>query len=217
MDEKQRRENTLAELKELNIAFNAHLPLIESDVKLKDKSTVCRRAIANLLAIQHACDCAHNDDVKRSRKFFMSLLKKFGVTKDLLPIEERIIKGKYSEQDVINVVWSYEANWVLLWALGKIDTLGFPDNICDVEKAVAVLKSFSHIDELIEGCELKPADRILDALDRYYCYHWACVEKRINPDTNIGELNPDVVFERRKALEWLISDEPDWNDISLDT
>ena len=43
-------------------------------------------------------------------------------------------------------------------------------------------------------------------------------EKRfIKPDTNIGVLDPEVVLERRKGLEWLISDIDDWNEISLDT
>ena len=53
--------------------------------------------------------------------------------------------------------------------------------------------------------------------DLYYRYHWACVEKSINPQTNIGDLNPEVVLERRKGLEWLISTKDDWNEISLDT
>lgn len=42
-------------------------------------------------------------------------------------------------------------------------------------------------------------------------------EKRINPDTLIADLNPDVVVERRKGLEWLIANEEDWDEISLDT
>ena len=54
-------------------------------------------------------------------------------------------------------------------------------------------------------------------LDLYYRYHWACVEKQANPDTPIGKLNDEVVMERRRGLEWLVSKEKDWNNISLDT
>ena len=54
-------------------------------------------------------------------------------------------------------------------------------------------------------------------LDLYYRYHWACVEKRIKPDTIIGSLDGEVVWERRRGLEWLVSDMEDWNKISLDT
>lgn len=48
-------------------------------------------------------------------------------------------------------------------------------------------------------------------------YHWACVEKQVRPETSIGKLNPEVVLERRRGLWWLISEEQDWNAVSLDT
>lgn len=54
-------------------------------------------------------------------------------------------------------------------------------------------------------------------LDLYFRYDWACVEKRVKPETSIGNLNSSVVTERRRGLEWLISEEQDWYDISLDT
>ena len=54
-------------------------------------------------------------------------------------------------------------------------------------------------------------------LDLFYRYDWACTEKRLNPDTPIGNLNPEVVVERRRGLEWLISEEDDWFDIPLNT
>ena len=42
-------------------------------------------------------------------------------------------------------------------------------------------------------------------------------EKRLRPETEIKDLNPDVLMERRRGLEWLISEESDWFDISMDT
>ena len=46
-------------------------------------------------------------------------------------------------------------------------------------------------------------------LDLYYRYHWAVVENSINPETSIANLNPSVVSERRRGLEWIISDKKD--------
>ena len=54
-------------------------------------------------------------------------------------------------------------------------------------------------------------------LDLHYRYHWATEEKRLRPETEIKDLNPDVLMERRRGLEWLISEEFDWFDISMDT
>ena len=57
----------------------------------------------------------------------------------------------------------------------------------------------------------------MDMLDLHYRYHWATEEKRLRPETEIKDLNPDVLMERRRGLEWLISEESDWFDISMDT
>ena len=55
-------------------------------------------------------------------------------------------------------------------------------------------------------------------LDLYYRYHWAVVQhEKIDKKCPIGGLNTDAVSERRRGLEWLISDTDDWNRISLDT
>lgn len=61
------------------------------------------------------------------------------------------------------------------------------------------------------------SSEILDMIDLYYNYHWACVDHRINPQTKCGELNEEVVMERRRALEWLICKDKNWDRISLDT
>ena len=60
-------------------------------------------------------------------------------------------------------------------------------------------------------------EEVLDMLDLYYRFDWATTNKRIDSNTNIGNLNPEVVLERRRGLEWLISDENDWYDIQLNT
>ena len=79
------------------------------------------------------------------------------------------------------------------------------------------IKPFHKFEDFKAPCKLRQPSEILDMVDLYYNYHWACVDHRINPITNCGELNEEVVMERRKALEWIISKEKDWSDISLDT
>jgi hypothetical protein len=55
-------------------------------------------------------------------------------------------------------------------------------------------------------------------LDLYYRYHWAVVQHEYSDSScPVGDLNGDVVFERRRGLEWLVCDTEDWFDISLDT
>ena len=52
--------------------------------------------------------------------------------------------------------------------------------------------------------------------DLHLGYSIGCDDMRKMAE-RINALNPDVVIERRKALEWVISDEYDWNDIALNT
>ena len=147
------------------------------------------------------------------------MLDVYGVKDYLLSSEQKIFDNKFDEKELINMTWTYEAFWSLAWALGllKDKDMEKPYKTCDGKKAIELVVYCQSKNEFKQKCKLRDIEEILDMLDLYYRYHWACVDKSINHDTRIGKLNPDVVFERRKGLEWLISEENDWEDISLDT
>lgn len=217
----QRRIKNNTFIKNMGIACYENLPMIESssDVVLKDLDTICKRAIACLLSTQLACDIQAKQNYEHSKAMFSKLLNEYGVENYLLDSEKKLFNNTYNEQDVINVVWTYECYWSLIWALGLIndDEIKIPNDVCNCEKAVAFVSSCKSFEEFKNKTRIRNIEEILDMLDLYYRYHWACVEKEINPNTNIGSLDPGVVLERRKGLEWLISDIYDWNTISLDT
>ena len=217
----ERREQNNQYIKNMGIACLETLPLIESsaEIRIKDLNKICKRSIACLLSIQLACDIEQGNDYNKSKTIFLELLKKFEVENELLPNERRLFDNNYTEQDAINVSWTYECYWSLVWALGLIDDdeIKIPSNVCNCEKAVALLRDCKNFDEFKNKTRIRNVEEILDMVDLYYRYHWSCEEKRINPSTNIGNLNSDVVLERRRGLEWLISDVDDWNEISLST
>lgn len=215
----ERRKKNNEYIKSNGIACLESLPMIEAStsVKLKSMDAICRRAIACLLSIQLACDIEEQNDYGESRELFLNLLKNYNVENFLLEKEKRLFEDKYSPQDVIDVVWTYEAYWALIWVLGLIDDIKMPDTICDCRKAITLVGDCKDYEDFKSQCKIRNIEEILDMLDLYYRYHWACVEKRVQPNTNIGPLNPDVVVERRKGLEWVISDIEEWDEISLDT
>ena len=215
----ERRNNSNKKIKKLGIACLETLPVIEdsTQVSLKDIDTICKRAIACLISTQLAIDISENNDYDSSKTFFLNMLKQYGVQDNLIEKEKRIFNGKYSKQDVIDVVWSYEAYWSLVWTLGLVENIDYPNQICDCEKAIMLVSTCKTYDDFKCKCKIRDIEEILDMLDLYYRYDWAVTEKRINPDTLIADLNPDVVVERRKGLEWLIANEEDWDEISLDT
>lgn len=215
----ERRAKSNAKIKEMGMACFEELPMREdsSQVKLKDLDSICKRAIACLLSTQLACDIVEGNDYEESRKMFLGLMDEYGVEEYLLSKEQRLFSGDYSKQEVIDVVWTYEAYWSLVWALGLIDDIEVPDSVCDCMTAIKLVGDCQNYEEFRSKVKLRDIEEVLDMLDLHYRYHWACVEKRINPETVIGLLNPEVVIERRRGLEWLISEEKDWYDISLDT
>lgn len=221
MEQEKRRKNTIKKLKKAKIAFLSSLPYVESssEVKLKSLDEICSRAVTALCAVQVACDVANGGDVEESRKVFKSLLENYGLWDNLIACEKKVFESE-DTKNAVNVTWEYEAFWSLVWALGLIENneMEKPYSLCDCEKAIKLVFTSSGLDDFKSKCHLRDIEEILDMLDLYYCYHWAIVEKEhINPETQIGKLNGEVVFERRKGLEWLICEEKDWNDISLDT
>ena len=178
------------------------MPVIEdsSQARLKDIDIICKRAIACLISTQLAIDISENNDYDSSKIFFLNMLKQYGVQDNLIEKEKRIFNGKYNKQDVIDVVWSYEAYWSLVWTLGLVDNIDYPNQICDCEKAIMLVSTCKTYEEFKCKCKIRDIEEILDMLDLYYRYDWAVTEKRINPDTPIADLNPDVVVERRKGL-----------------
>lgn len=235
-----RREKSNQKIKSLSIACMEELPMLESsdDVNLKSLEQICRRAIASLISIQLAIDLSNEVDsvkITEDGKYILedeqeekimqiieeiqAVLMRYDVEDDLLESERKMfdLDTLPTRRELINLVWNYEAYWALLWALNLVEDISYPTEICDCQKAIDEVAKVNSLDEFIEKCELRDIEDILDMLDLYYRYDWACVEKRINPDTPIADLNSEVVNERRKGLEWLISEEDDWNDISLDT
>ena len=214
---KERKEKTIAKLKEMGIATIDFLPEVEdsSQVKLKNLDEICARAIATLISTQLACDI-NNGNYEESKKYFDVMLDTFNVRDKLNSKEKKLFDGSYSEQDVIDVVWTYESYWSLCYALGLIDSIEDAGNICDTDKAINFVSKSKNFDDFKSKCKLRDIEEILDMLDLYYRYHWATTDNRMNPATPIGNLNDEIVVERRRGLEWLFLDK-DWFDISLDT
>ena len=216
--QKTRRTNNIQYLSQNNITANNNLIcfLKDEEVKLKGIEEICKRAIACLLTIQIACDI-NNGNYEESLKYFVSLYKKYDVEEFLNSKEKRIIDGSYTKQDVIDLDWAYEAYWMLCWCLGLVDDIKDASNICDCEKAISFVMDSDSLKEFKSKCNLRSISQILDMYDLYYRYNWAINNKQVDASTLVGNLNPSIVIERRRALEWIVSDKEDWYDISFNT
>lgn len=218
MTPQERKQHTESILREKGISFFDGLPMTESaeEIKLRDFDAVCRRAVAALLCTQMAIELSENNTENAGR--FANLIAYFDVNKSLNARESKLFDGTATPQDITDIVWEYECYWALVWALGLVDDISDASDICDCRKAIQFVSQCGSLDDFKSKCSLRSADEILDMLDLYYRYHWAVVQhQHVDPNCSVGDLNGEVVFERRRGLEWLICDTADWHDISLHT
>lgn len=222
MNSVERKLKSIEILKSNQVPYMEGLPRIEdvNEIEVRSAEEIAKRAIACLIAIQVACDINNGENIEESREFFKGFLEKYGVSNELTEAEKKIIFGPSEEQDVINMAWKYEAYWTLIWALGILDELNYPSQICDCDFAINVVADCNDFDEFMKKVNLRSIDEILNEADLIYRYNWACVDARIHGKNAPAKLDSGVVFERHWGLNWLIgkgTDNDDWDCVSTDT
>src|SRR4030095_7435804 len=169
----ERKARSMVQLKKEGVPTIDHLPVIEDSKNAKTRTAdeIAKRAIAVCLtAVKgEGVDQATVD----------SLVQKFGADKFFSPAEAAFIKNPNpTQQERIQFSWRYECYWVLLWALGYVDTLERPRNICDGPTRVRFLRD-PDTAQFLKDAKLRPFAAILDEADFIYRYHWAVVAVRL--------------------------------------
>jgi hypothetical protein len=120
-------------------------------------------------------------------------------------------------QQQLEANWRYESLHVLLWALGYVDALNYPDTSCDVAHDTAIIHALSEA-QFRQGAKLRSKKELLDQADLILRLGWACDEARLAQQPAPGNLSPDIVLERHYSLNWLIQyANQEWDDVSTDT
>lgn len=207
-----RKARSIARLKSENVPVIDHLPVRmgETQAKRRGAQEIAYRAMA-LLVVAAKADGVEEEVVGK-------LIERYRLADHFSPDEKAFLADRSpSDHDRVQFVWRYEAAWVLLWALGYVDQLKMPTNVCDVRKAIDTFLGRT-AEQFIADAELRPIGRILDEADLIYRYHWAVVEARLNGKDAPAGLSPDVVLERHHALNWLIGYfNQEWDKVSTDT
>lgn len=204
-----RKARSLAILKSERVPFIEHLPVIETEAESirRTPAQVLRRAIA--LAI--VATKGHTGDAS----FAHELIERFNAEGFFSPAEQAFIDDPNpDEHDLIRFIWRYEAAHVMLWAMAIIGSLDRPERNADPAQVATAIQGLDNAGWEADG-QLRPQDKILDAADLIYRYHWAVVNAG---NQSLAGLNPGVVYERHHALNWLIGyADQAWDDVSTDT
>lgn len=211
-----RKTASMEKLKALGIRAIDHLPeLPPSDVvSLRTHLEMAQRAATALIIIQFACDVAYEQmPVEDARQAARENLKKYGLKRLLTEREKLFLSAPVPDKtEATQIIWHYEACWVLMWALHLLDELPFPDTICNTQTAIATLFSCPDFRAFYSRTRARSASEILDEADLNYRYNWACTQSGLDGEKPAADMNASVVIERKRAFDWLLRlAESDWD------
>ena len=213
-----RKMNTIYLLQEQKIPYNIDLPPIKSSYEVNGKTfdEVAKRAIVLSIVCNFASDIVNNTKkkyLKDSKKFFNNLLDTFHV-RDAMTREEKELFNKMDKDLAMQISWQFEGNLILMWCLGLIEEIPFPDVLVDPDEITSIVSSCSSYKEFTEKCLFRDVQDVLDLADLIYRYDWYCVDcesKGLEPS-----INSEVVIERHRAINWLLTNE-EWDNVEINT
>lgn len=215
----ERRKGSMKILSDHHIYCPYWFHVIESkaEANFHDVREIAERTVAlTLVAMYSEGILGQKWSLEKSREYIEPYLKRFNVT--FSPEEQKYLDDKSPcEKTIINYCWQYEHAFVMLWALGFADNLPYPNSVCDVPFLANTVKGFSSIDEMLEKAKPRSGDELLNEADLILRYNWACIDvaSQMGLQSPVG-LDPSVVYDRHKALNWLIgSNNSAWDDVEV--
>ncbi|TGD78417.1 DUF4272 domain-containing protein [Hymenobacter wooponensis] len=121
-----------------------------------------------------------------------------------------------TEQELANLRWNLESLWAMMWATRMVPDLD-PGKWCGDNMASLLpnLERGQSNEKLATLNALRPAAELYRMLDFYYRLHWYCVDERMHG--RAATVSESLVYERRKALEWIYNRQYAWDDVEMGT
>lgn len=134
---------------------------------------------------------------------------------NLTRAERAFLERGEGERDTFKV--QVEGMWALAWALNIVPEIDFwRDCNSSFVTLLPNLKTGEGVTRTMDQADRRAGDQILAACDLSYCLHWVIREALIKGDPFPPGLKPYVVIERRRALDWMLSEDA-WDAVSVDT
>ena len=228
--QRQRAARSLKQLRTREVPVYSGPLFVDDDetVNLQTPQDVARRCLV-LWAVELRAEGIPKDEAR-------GLIDQLDLWKSVSPEEKRFLEEDHPDPDESQkLVWRLESIWVLLWALGYVDELDWPDDMCDVTKLVEIIKPQEANPEFITGAKLRSKAEILDAQDLTMRIHWAIRDAYLNQGGMIPadlDWSKDddaihvsrspavgVVEQRHYTLNWLVRflNPEDWDHVDTPT
>jgi hypothetical protein len=191
---------------ELGFPRNDALPLLDNVKLSHSKDEVVNRIFAMLCVAASA----YGFDRKKSLAW---LERENGV--GLLTQTERQFLNS-AQMNPAPFMEQIEGMWALCWCLKIVSELDFRKPCPgDFVKLLPDLRKDEPGAAFRAKASLRDIREVVAKCDLAYCLHWGIVQAGLSGKLNKA-IKSYIVVERRKALEWMLSDQ-DWDEITLDT
>lgn len=197
----------------------AHGVCIEATVPFKDQDgNQCPRSVEEVAIRSIILHTVAAVGYRVDSKLLVDWLKDQQIWDYVSPLEKTWFAAKaMTNKERSRLCWRVEAEWTLLWAISKVQSLGLPTQTCDTAILVDdIMPTLGDpIAAFIASSQLRSPGALLVEDDRVYnlhCYARQAFKTNTVPD----DLIYDVLVQRHYAFEWLQSRD-EWDDIRLDT
>jgi hypothetical protein len=190
------------------VEVNETMPLIEAleELSPQDAPSVATRSIV----LCYVIGIGFGADARRLK----ASLDGYGLYGHASAQEQALLsRSEHTPQEKVNATWLTECVQSLAWCLGLVELNPFQR--CDDDLASHFPQPFTDPKGFISTASLRPIDEIYQQVDLHYRLHWAARNARLMGRRST--VDEGLVSERRKALDWVIGVESDWDGIPLDT
>ncbi|MEC8325044.1 MAG: DUF4272 domain-containing protein [Pseudomonadota bacterium] len=204
------RQHTVQRLRELEVPLHPHLPFI--DGRLKRTPVEIAERIVGLYAMLGIGRDADPD-------LLWNWMEENGFLSFLSDAEMEIMqKEKFTEANINICSWKQESLFVLGWFVNIESDMGLPSEESDLDELFTMIPPEVEFQTMIDSFRLKSEESLLETLDFYYCLHAAIKHPELwESEKQMRNVKFAAVEERRRALEWLVSADNNWDNITLDT
>lgn len=205
------RAHSVEKAQQLGYPTNPGLPYLDDNEaqSRKDVSELADRILC--LSVVVACACGW------PRPKAQAWLEKEGLTDCLTESEQAYLESNSGPRQDAAMQWHVEAIWTLAWYLGLHNEFDFSDSCADhLVKLLPDIKNNASTESFRKTLNRRSREELLEQLDLAYCLHWAVRDVEIRGQRPPGRVPPNVVVERRHALEWMAGQDA-WDEVSLDT
>lgn len=202
------KAENIAILSEWGVPTNDHLPQLEEESELNPPSA--RDVARRCMIMSHVIGIGFGVDAVKLRKAASA----WGLMECASSLEtDMLSRSTHTEQERINATWLVECLQSLAWCLGLADLT--PMQHCDEDLASKFPAPFTDPSLFIASAQLRPLEDIYRQADLHYRLHWAARNARLTGSE--FPVSEGILRERRKALDWAIGVESDWDEVSSDT